>query len=187
MGTTDARGPGVAEIDARRDLTVLLAGELVAARERLDATLEGLGNDGGHCKGLVALPLGPFRGQLQAPVPGEVTVAFGSEQTSEFGTSIARAGIELAATPGDSVYAVHGGDVAFAGPFEGLDTLIIIDHGDQAFSLYGYLGGLAVHTDVRVDERTLIGSTGLSPTGSQAMYFELRVDGRPVDPLEWLE
>lgn len=62
-----------------------------------------------------------------------------------------------------------------------------IDHGDQAFSLYGYLGELAVHTGVRVDERTLIGSTGLSPTGSQAMYFELRVDGRPVDPLEWLQ
>ena len=56
----------------------------------------------------VARPFGPFRGQLQAPVPGEVTVAFGSEQTCEFGTSIARAGIELAAMPGESVYAIHG-------------------------------------------------------------------------------
>ena len=116
-----------------------------------------------------------------------MTVPFGSEETTEFGTSIARGGIELTATPGDPVYAVHGGEIAFAGPFEGLGTLIIIDHGDQAFSLYGYLGALAVHTGVQVDEGTLIGSKGLSPTGSEATYFELRVDGRPVDPLEWFE
>ncbi len=185
-GAINSQTALIAEIDARRDLTAQLTGQLEAARARLDATVAKFGTDTSPTAP-VALPIGPFRGQLTPPVPGEVTVPYGAEQTTEFGTSIARAGIELAATPGDSVYAVHGGDVAFAGPFEGLDTLIIIDHGDQAFSLYGYLGGLAVHTDVRVDERTLIGSTGLSPTGSQAMYFELRVDGRPVDPLEWLE
>ncbi len=148
----------VAEIDAGRDLTALLAGELVAAQERLDSTLDGLGNDGELTAAPVALPLGPFRGQLEPPVPGEVTVAFGSEQTSEFGTSIARAGIELAAMPGESVYAIHGGTVAHAGPFEGLGTLVIIDHGHQAFSLYGYLGGLAVRTGVQVDARTLLGT-----------------------------
>ena len=170
-------------------MTVLLAGELVAARERLDATLEGLGNDGAVTAAPVALPLGPFRGQLQAPVPGEVTVAFGSEQTSEFGTSIARAGIELAAMPGEPVYAIHGWTVTHAGPFEGLGTLVIIDHSDQAFSLYGYLGGLAVHTGVQVDPRTrtLLGTAARSPTDNPAVYFELRIDGRPVDPIEWLE
>jgi septal ring factor EnvC (AmiA/AmiB activator) len=168
-GAINAQTALIAEIDAR-----------------LDATVAEFGTESSPAAP-VALPIGPFRGQLTPPVSGEVTVPYGAEQTTEFGTNIARGGIELAATPGDSVYAVHGGEVAFAGPFEGLGTLIIIDHGDQAFSLYGYLGGLAVHTGVRVDERTLIGSTGLSPTGSQAMYFELRVDGRPVDPLEWLE
>ena len=120
-------------------------------------------------------------------MPGEVTVAFGSEQTSEFGTSIARAGIELAAMPGESVYAIHGGTVAHAGPFEGLGTLVIIDHGHQAFSLYGYLGGLAVRTGVQVDARTLLGTATRSPTGNQAVYFELRIDGRPVDPVEWFK
>ena len=184
-GAINSQTALIAEIDARRNLTAQLTGQLEAARARLDATVAEFGTDSATVP--VALPIGPFRGQLTPPVSGEVTVSYGVEQTTEFGTNIARGGIELAATPGDSVYAVHGGEVAFAGPFEGLGTLIIIDHGDQAFSLYGYLGELAVHTGVRVDERTLIGSTGLSPTGSQAMYFELRVDGRPVDPLEWLE
>ena len=177
----------IAEIDARRDLTAQLAGQLEAARDRLDGTLTELGADAGSPSDPVALPIGPFRGQLAPPVPGEVTVPFGSEQTTDFGTSIARGGIELAAMPGDLVHAIHGGEVVFAGPFDGLGTLVIIDHGDQAFSLYGYLGGLAVHTGVRVDARALVGSAGLSPTGNQATYFELRIDGRPVDPVEWLE
>ena len=185
-GAINSQTALIVEIDARRDLTAQLTGQLEAARARLDATVAEFGADGAPMAP-VALPIGPFRGQLTPPVSGEVTVPYGAEQTTEFGTSIARGGIELAATSGDSVYAVHGGEVAFAGPFAGLGTLVIIDHVDQAFSLYGYLGGLAVHTGVRVDERTLIGSTGLSPTGSQAMYFELRVDGRLVDPLEWLE
>lgn len=176
----------ITEIDTRRDLTAQLTGQLEAARARLDSTLAELGTGSAPTTPL-ALPIGPFRGQLTPPVPGDVMVPFGSEETTEFGTSVARGGIELAATPGDPVYAVHGGEIAFAGPFEGLGTLIIIDHGEQAFSLYGYLGGLAVHTGVQVDEGTLIGSTGLSPTGRETTYFELRVDGRPVDPLEWLE
>ena len=66
---------------------------------------------------------------------------------------------------------------------------MIIDHSDQAFSLYGYLGGLAVHTGVQVDTRTrtFLGTAARSPTDNPAVYFELRIDGRPVDPIEWFE
>jgi septal ring factor EnvC (AmiA/AmiB activator) len=64
---------------------------------------------------------------------------------------------------------------------------VIINHGDQAFSLYGYLGALAVHTGVQVAPRTLLGTAARSPTGTPAVYFELRIDGRPVDPIEWFE
>ena len=183
----DAQTELIADIDARRDLTAQLAGQLEAARNRLDGTLADLGADDGTPAAPLALPIGPFRGRLAPPVPGEVTVPFGAEQTTQFGTNIARGGIELASTPGESVRAIHGGEVVFAGPFDGLGTLVIIDHGDQAFSLYGYLGGLAVHTGVRIDARDLVGSAGFSPTGNEATYFELRIDGRPVDPVEWLE
>jgi septal ring factor EnvC (AmiA/AmiB activator) len=100
---------------------------------------------------------------------------------------MARGGIELAATPNESVYAIHEGTVAFAGTFEGLGTLVILDHGNQAFSLYGYLTSLAVHEGVQVDQRALVGTAGTSPAGAAALYFELRIDGRPVDPVEWLE
>ncbi|HIM50774.1 MAG TPA: hypothetical protein EYM36_02520 [Acidobacteria bacterium] len=177
----------VEEIDTRRDLTAQLAGELEAAREQLEAPLAELAAGGSPGATTLALPLRPFRGQIEPPVPGEVTVPFGAPRPTEFGTTIAGGGIELAATPGESVYAIHEGEVVSVGTFEGLGTLVIVSHGDQAFSLYGYLASLAVHKGGQVDERAELGTAGVSPTGDATVYFELRIDGRPVDPVEWLK
>ena len=170
----------VEEIDTRRDLTAQLAGEL-------EAPLAELAAGGSPGATTLALPLRPFRGQIEPPVPGEVTVPFGAPRPTEFGTTIAGGGIELAATPGESVYAIHEGEVVSVGTFEGLGTLVIVSHGDQAFSLYGYLASLAVHEGGQVDERAELGTAGVSPTGDATVYFELRIDGRPVDPVEWLK
>ena len=177
----------VEEIDTRRDLTAQLAGELEAAREQLEAPLAELAAGGSPGATTLALPLRPFRGQIEPPVPGEVTVPFGAPRPTEFGTTIAGGGIELAATPGESVYAIHEGEVVSVGTFEGLGTLVIVSHGDQAFSLYGYLASLAVHEGGQVDDRAELGTAGVSPTGDATVYFELRIDGRPVDPVEWLK
>jgi septal ring factor EnvC (AmiA/AmiB activator) len=177
----------VEEIDTRRDLTAQLAGELEAAREQLEAPLAELAAGGSPGATTLALPLRPFRGQIEPPVPGEVTVPFGAPRPTEFGTTIAGGGIELAATPGESVYAIHEGEVVSVGTFEGLGTLVIVSHGDQAFSLYGYLASLAVHEGGQVDERAELGTAGVSPTSDATVYFELRIDGRPVDPVEWLK
>ena len=177
----------VEEIDTRRDLTAQLAGELEAAREQFEAPLAELAAGGSPGATTLALPLRPFRGQIEPPVPGEVTVPFGAPRPTEFGTTIAGGGIELAATPGESVYAIHEGEVVSVDTFEGLGTLVIVSHGDQAFSLYGYLASLAVHKGGQVDERAELGTAGVSPTGDATVYFELRIDGRPVDPVEWLK
>jgi murein hydrolase activator len=52
--------------------------------------------------------------------------------------------------------------------------------------LYGNLGEVAVARGARVDQGQELGTVGISPAGSAGLYFELRVDGRPVDPLQWL-
>ncbi len=134
----------VEEIDTRRDLTPQLAGELEAARQRLDSSLAGLAAGAEPASpATLALPLRPFRGQIEPPVAGALTVAFG--------TVIAGGGIELAATPSAPVYAIHEGEVVSIGSFEGLDTLVIVSHGDNVFSLYGYLSPLAIHEGPRID------------------------------------
>jgi septal ring factor EnvC (AmiA/AmiB activator) len=77
--------------------------------------------------------------------------------------------------------------VAFAGSFSGFGNLVILDHGSQSFSLYGDLLEMSVNKGARVDNGQPVGSAGPLPSGGTGIYFELRIDGRPVDPLQWLK
>jgi septal ring factor EnvC (AmiA/AmiB activator) len=85
------------------------------------------------------------------------------------------------------VHAVHEGTVAFAGPFTGYGDLVILNHGARTFSLYGHLVKVEVGRGARVEQGGTVGSVGTAPAGPPGVYFELRVDGRPVDPLQWLK
>jgi septal ring factor EnvC (AmiA/AmiB activator) len=99
----------------------------------------------------------------------------------------ARNGIQLSLPEGEPVHAVHEGVVAFADAFEGYGNLVIVDHGDKAYSLYGHLAAMAVKKGDRVEASSTVGLAGRDPAGNPALYFELRVDGSPVDPLQWLK
>ena len=133
-----------------------------------------------------ALPIRPFRGDLEWPVTGPVVSAFGKALAGRFGTSIVRNGIEIAAPEGTPVRAVHGGTVAYAAPFAGFGLLAIVDHGGSAFTLYGHLAEVSVKQGTAVQRGAEVGKVGLVPAGDAGLYFELRIDGRPVDPLQWL-
>lgn len=173
----------VASIDARRDLNAQLSGELEAAQQRLQGTVAQLGGAAAP----VVLPLRAFRGALPWPAAGIVVGRFGRAVNSRFGTSIPRNGIEISIAEDQPVRAVHEGTVAFADQFTGYGNLIIIDHGSAVYSLYGFLLSMEVARGARVDAETLIGSSGRNPSGNPALYFELRIDGKPVDPLQWLK
>ncbi len=177
-----ARAALVARIDAQRDLNAQLAGELDAARARLAATVSSLSPGAAP-----ALPFRPFRGALDWPVPGVVATRFGLDRSSRYGTTIARNGIEIGAQAGTAVVAVHEGTIAYAAPFTGFGPLVIVDHGARSYTLYGYLASLDVTKGARVDKGARLGAVGLAPgTGRPALYFEVRVDGKPSDPLQWL-
>jgi murein DD-endopeptidase MepM/ murein hydrolase activator NlpD len=84
------------------------------------------------------------RGSLDWPAAGALTARFGTQRDPRFGTTIVRAGIEIAATEHAPALAVQDGVVAWAEPFVGFGNLVIVDHGRQAYSLYGYLGAVSV-------------------------------------------
>lgn len=174
----------VKSIDERRDLNAQLSGELEAARQRLDTRVAQLDAEK---NAPINLPLKAFRGALPWPASGIVTGRFGRQTTSRFGTTIARSGIEISIAEGQPVHAVHEGTVAYADQFTGYGDLVIVDHGEGVYSLYGYLSSIEVARGGRVEARTPIGTTGRNPSGNPALYFELRVDGKPVDPLQWLK
>jgi murein hydrolase activator len=173
----------VASIDARRDLNAQMTSELQAAQQRLQASVTQLEANGGP----VNLPLRAFQGALPWPLRGAVTSPFGRQASSRFGTSIVRNGIEMGVAEGQPVRAVHEGSVAFADSFTGYGNLVIIEHGDRVFSLYGHLGPVQVQRGDRVEAQSILGRSGRNPSGTPAFYFELRVDGKPVDPLQWLQ
>lgn len=183
----DTRTQLIADIDRRRELTAELAGELQTAQAKLQQTLTAMNagiprpaSDG------PMLPIGPFRGDLEWPSAGRMLTPFGGR-----GSTVSRApaatGVQFAADEGSGVRAVHDGTVAFAGPFTGYGTLVIVDHGKETFSLYGQLGTSQVERGAKVERGQVVGTAGRILAGIPGMYFEMRVDGKPVDPLEWLK
>jgi septal ring factor EnvC (AmiA/AmiB activator) len=174
----------IRDIDSRRDLNAQLLGELQAAQQKLQLTLRSLpAPPGGDAAApLPALPLKVFRGDLDWPVRGAVRRPF---IEGSFGRMSSN-GIEIAAMEGAPVVAVHDGVVAFADSFTGLGNLVILDHGGGAYSLYGNLLEVDVRKGLRIQHGQQLGTVGVPVAGAAGVYFELRVDGQPVDPLQWL-
>ncbi|MBE3131842.1 MAG: peptidoglycan DD-metalloendopeptidase family protein [Acidobacteria bacterium] len=178
----------IAEIDQRRDLNAQLVGELQQAHAKLVDMLSSL--PAGAAPGpadAVVLPFRPFRGELDWPAEGDVASGFGPRRDPQFGTTTISSGIEIAAAEGASARAVHEGTVAFAGAFTGFGQLVVLDHGGQSYSLYGHLASLTVRRGMRVERGHALGVVGRGPTGRPSLYFELRIDGQPVDPVQWLK
>ena len=177
-----AREALIAEIDQRRDLNAQLAGELGVAAQRLQQQVVSLA--AGRPAESVAIPIASFRGALDWPAAGRVSAAFGVPARPG---GAARNGMEISAPEGTPVAAVHPGTVDYADAFSGFGNLVILDHGGNYYSLYGYLGSVEVTRGQHVDAGTELGRVGTAPAGPAALYFELRVDGRSVDPIQWLK
>lgn len=181
-----ARTQLMTQIDQRRDLTAELAAELQAAQLKLQQTLNAI--NAGVPRASVdgsALPIRPFRGALPWPVTGQMLTRFGS-RGARGSTTPDTSGVQFAASQGSPVRAIHDGTVAFSGPFTGYGNLVIVDHGAQTFSLYGQLGDIQVQRGASIERGQTIGGVGNVLAGIPGIYFEMRIDGKAVDPLEWL-
>lgn len=109
--------------------------------------------------------------------------------TSRFGWRYRRHhdGIDLAAPRGTPIYAARDGVVAFAGWKGGYGRVVYLDHGGGVTTVYGHASSLSVQAGQRVKKGQLIARVGCtgSCTGSH-LHFEVRVNGRAVNPLPYL-
>jgi septal ring factor EnvC (AmiA/AmiB activator) len=125
--------------------------------------------------------------RLPWPIDGPVLTRFGMQRHPEFGIMIYRRGIEIQAHEGESVRAVRDGLVAYADWYKGYGKLMILDHGNGFYTLYGNLSRLDLNKGERVVGGQVIGLAG--DTGSlkgSKLYFEIRRNGEAQDPLRWL-
>lgn len=93
----------------------------------------------------------------------------------------------IAADEGTAVNAVHPGRVVFSDYLRGHGLVLIIDHGDDYLSLYAHNQVLLKEPGdwVKQGERiALVGKSG--GLEDSALYFEIRHNGRPQDPRNWL-
>ena len=167
------------EIVERKETHAAYLQELEEAEGRLQSLLQGLTADD------VAVPIPVFKGSLPWPVAGRVRVAFGRRKHPRFDTYTVENGIEIAAPEGATVTAVHEGTVAFADRFRGYGLMVVIDHGGKHHTLYAHLAELRVQAGQKVTTGQVLGTAGGSVEGP-GLYLEIRFQGRPEDPAEWL-
>jgi murein hydrolase activator len=173
-----------------------MVGELTEASHRLEAFIRELQAKQRRLaripppKGGIEPPavgFGALRGRLPWPTEGKIVTGFGAQVHPRFGTRTFRNGVDIEAAVGREVLAVHSGHVIYTGWFKGYGNLIIVDHGNEYYTLYAHIAEIEAKEgdDVRQGQR--IGTVG--DTGSLAgprLYFEVRYQGKPQDPEQWL-
>jgi murein hydrolase activator len=175
----------------RREKTVLLTSivekkevHLAFAEELSEAEVKLAQLTAGSGPEEVSVPIAAFHGSLPWPVEGKVRVGFGPRRHPKFDTLTAHNGIEIEAAAESPVRAVHEGTVAYAGRFLGYGLMVVIDHGHKHHTLYAHLAETAVALHDHVTAGQTLGT--LAAEDPANLYFEFRLQGKPVDPTEWL-
>ena len=120
-----------------------------------------------------------LRGRLPFPVSGRAEVRSARRE------SASGPGVELKAPSGSSVRSVFAGRVAFSARYGDYGRIVIVDHGDRWFTVYGNLGTVDAKVGDDLSSGARIGSVGDEGSGSM-VYFEVRHGTETVDPKPWL-
>ena len=129
-------------------------------------------------------PFPDLKGTLRLPVRGELANRFGSPRADG---GLVWKGLFITARAGEDVRAVADGRVVFADWLRGFGNLLIVDHGDAYMSLYGNNESLYKRVGDTIRGGEPIAAVGASGGNTDSgLYFELRHQGRPLDPLDWV-
>lgn len=135
-------------------------------------------------KGPAVVPGKPL-GKGRWPVKGSLLADFGQ---SRAGGQMRWDGVLISAPAGSDVIAVRNGRVVYADWLPGLGQLLVIDHGGGYLSLYGHNQDLVHQVGEQVAAGEVIAHVG--DTGGQprpALYFEVRRNGQPLNPHQWVK
>jgi len=129
-------------------------------------------------------PFERLKGKLALPVKGTVSNKFGATRPD---STVQWKGLFVKAPANQPVKAVAAGRVVFADWLRGFGNLLILDHGKGYMSLYGNNETLYKQVGDVLRGGDTIAAVGNSGGNDESgLYFELRHEGQPMDPMKWI-
>jgi len=173
----------IARINQQRDLNARLLEELKTESENLTRVLD----QKTMASVADAVDLGPLRGRLAWPLRGSVISSFGRKKSARFDTYTMNTGIEIKPDRSDEIRAVGGGEVIFCDYLKGYGNVIMVQHAGSFHTVYGHCERFLKRPGDRVGTGEVIALAGDSGSlYGKALYFEIRQNLKPLDPLLWL-
>lgn len=190
----------LAALNSDREQRRTLVSELQEEMDERSDTLESLREDREQLEALIeeinriivdipapeeAAPFDAARGEMPWPLQGEPANRFGESYSDG---NMRRQGIIIAGDPGTPVRAIHQGRVVFAEWLRGSGLLVVVDHGGGYISLYAHNGALDKRSGDWVNRGEPLATAGSNAgMNTPGVYFEIRHNGTPRDPVNWLQ
>jgi septal ring factor EnvC (AmiA/AmiB activator) len=132
------------------------------------------------------------KNSLPWPVKGEIVKKFGREYVEDLKTWLINDGIRIKSSVVSDVRPVMNGKVVYSGKFRGFGNVVIVDHGNNIYSTYGFMDSIYVSNGVAVNETTVIGRTGsdlrnIDGKIDNVLYFEIRNGEDALNPVDYLK
>lgn len=128
-----------------------------------------------------------YQGRLLHPVKGKVISKYGPARTGDYKSFTFQKGIDIKVERGEPVKSVFKGEIMFAQWLKGYGNLLIVNHGDNYYTLYAHVEEIFKQKGETVETGEVIATAG--DTGSikgTCLHFEVRHHGKPVNPMKWL-
>ena len=171
-------------LSKEKKINKILKDELVYSSKKLNQLISRLENKIIHGEGL---DITDKKGSLSPPVKGKLLIKFGRERDKIYNTYIVHNGVSIRVRKGAPVRSVFNGKVLYTGTLDGYGNIIIIGHGMNYHSLYGHLDEIISSAGKTVRSGQIIGRSGDSGSANgEALYFEIRYKGKPIEPTAWL-
>ncbi|MEM9291394.1 MAG: peptidoglycan DD-metalloendopeptidase family protein [Acidobacteriota bacterium] len=170
----------LASLERERRQVVEQRDRLRGKERRLAELIQALSQ--GEREALEGKSIQQYRGALDWPARGEVQLGFGPVRDPRYRTEIPHNGIDLVLTdPARPVTTIFPGQVVFAGPFEGYGSMVVLLHPGRVYSIYTGLEEVVVERGQSLELGAPLGRV------EDRLYFEIRVENMPEDPLLWLQ
>ena len=173
------------EIRQKKKLSLAAVESLKQAALQLDNRIKSIQKD--EVLSFSDSSFSSYQGRLKIPVKGKVISKFGPSRTGDYKSFTFQKGIDIRVEKGEPVKCVFKGEVIFAQWLKGYGNLLIINHGDNYYTLYAHVEEIFKQKGEIVDTGEVIAMAG--DTGSikgMCLHFEVRHHGKPINPMKWL-